>query len=123
MRLVDEKGSSPRVRGRLSFRTLPRGLQGLIPACAGQTRIHRTLLSGCRAHPRVCGADDVRRRELTGWRGLIPACAGQTVSPWAMSGSLRAHPRVCGADDNAMTAVKGTAGSSPRVRGRHVGDR
>ena len=53
-------GSSPRVRGRLKLRIKARVLEGLIPACAGQTGVEH-LCRGCDwAHPRVCGADDGR---------------------------------------------------------------
>jgi len=91
-------GSSPRVRGRLSPASISCPVSGLIPACAGQTRLPRTSGAAPGAHPRVCGADltdggtantlegsspRVRGRRDHAFQrnqqaGLIPACAGQT---------------------------------------------
>ena len=112
------RGSSPRVRGRLSHQTRGSHRPGLIPASAGQTphNVHRMGQRG--AHPRECGADcasrpppglvvgsspRVRGRPYR-WhddhhrRGLIPASAGQTPSSGRCAQNAGAHPRECGAD-------------------------
>ena len=54
-------GSSPRVRGRLLREHDFGVIEGLIPACAGQTLEHATARTAVAAHPRVCGADPVVR--------------------------------------------------------------
>ena len=55
------RGSSPRVRGKPVDRAVvPTGV-GLIPACAGKTSYGSARSSSPRAHPRVCGENQVRR--------------------------------------------------------------
>ena len=114
----DGEGSSPRVQGRRTHPDPRRERQGLIPACAGQTRSAVGCGEYSWAHPRVCRADWAEfqpTRADTGSsprvqgrrhdcylrvfsRGLIPSCAGQTVK--------------------AGIKGAGAAGSSPRVQGR-----
>ena len=50
-----DKGSSPRVRGKLTSRCRRLGVTGLIPACAGKTERIRAEFRIGGAHPRVCG--------------------------------------------------------------------
>ena len=91
-------GSSPRVRGKLRATQEGGALFGLIPACAGKTRECGAPIAPPRAHPRVCGENQVqvlkarvhdgssprvRGKQRRGARpsdarGLIPACAGKT---------------------------------------------
>ena len=52
---VPAAGSSPRVRGKLSFRALSERSGGLIPACAGKTFDSTARALCAEAHPRVCG--------------------------------------------------------------------
>ena len=94
-------GSSPRVRGtRRGVAQGPHG-PGIIPACAGNTRLQRREHEVVRDHPRVCGEHSggvSHVAQLTGSsprvrgtplrsapplseRGIIPACAGNTSSP------------------------------------------
>ena len=58
--LLRLRGSSPRVRGKRGFlfRCLLRG--GLIPACAGKTFFVWYSRARARAHPRVCGENQIR---------------------------------------------------------------
>ena len=112
------QGSSPRVRGKLSW-----GARWGI---------------GHVAHPRACGENYVSRYDsdiargssprvrgkhgtvvvLSEWGRLIPARAGKT--PGAPHAHQRdpAHPRACG--ENGVTHVFSaqSVGSSPRVRGK-----
>ena len=133
-------GSSPRVRGKPPTHRVHRYPCGLIPACAGKTPPRSD--NGCdnRAHPRVCGENqleasgmsvregssprvrgkpmsDLRRRTA---RGLIPACAGKTRFREHTISEPRAHPRVCGENlcDRGCSRLCG--GSSPRVRGKRA---
>ena len=137
-----ERGSSPRVRGKLAGRPELGGDLGLIPACAGKTPSPPSASPGTRAHPRVCGENmpgvgqdagktgsspRVRGKrippeeQVSGDR-LIPACAGKTRwRPWAPTRAT-AHPRVCG-ENGRMGGTPGRpSGSSPRVRGK-LGER
>ena len=109
-------GSSPRVRGKLCWRSLLLLRGGLIPACAGKTRAPTRAPGGRGAHPRACGENRstallcrpasgssprVRGKPRAGLqeaarRGLIPACAGKTPFPPPRCRGSWAHPRVCG---------------------------
>ncbi len=130
-------GSSPRVRGDRPSVNVHFPAPGLIPACAGRPfRIHRADNPG-KAHPRVCGATDVRDQLKmavegssprvrgdplpvntgSGSEGLIPACAGRPPPPARSVAGRRAHPRVCGATRLPRPDRQHRQGSSPRVRG------
>ena len=50
-----ERGSSPRVRGKLHTMYFLHSTGGLIPACAGKTRGRKPSSVMVGAHPRVCG--------------------------------------------------------------------
>ena len=135
---INTGGSSPRVRGRHHHQAPALDVTGLIPACAGQTQVHRHRTARDGAHPRVCGADGKPHAQLTNTQGssprvrvrlavqaiptrragLIPACAGQTTRSLWRSGASSAHPRVCGADLASASHAWNCGGSSPRVRGR-----
>ena len=93
-------GSSPRVRGTLEAGTYVFEADGIIPACAGNTRCSRPSRRCCRDHPRVCGEHSANaymeqatsgssprvrgthivRPARSACRGIIPACAGNTYS-------------------------------------------
>ena len=99
IRLVEQVGSSPRVRGKRKTTAASKGPHRLIPACAGKTAALRIAVHAHWAHPRVCGENLVltvglkppvgssprvrgKRGELEhryGLRRLIPACAGKTI--------------------------------------------
>ena len=131
-------GSSPRVRGKPRVPVSDSLSCGLIPACAGKTRIEANRCIGNRAHPRVCGENfagsitDVSlegssprvRGKLLGHAspettlGLIPACAGKTYVDIVGVVGYRAHPRVCGENSPTGILASQTTGSSPRVRGK-----
>ena len=109
-------GSSPRVRGKPRAVRHHAGQRGLIPACAGKTRVRSGAHYPRRAHPRVCGENPwrtfrgmfqagssprvrgkpTRSRALSFLDGLIPACAGKTTATTSSASAARAHPRVCG---------------------------
>ena len=132
------QGSSPRMRGK---RRLPRSrrlVEGLIPAYAGKTTHATSPRLIPRAHPRVCGENNLvnaihscstgssprMRGKLgtpqTGQRapGLIPAYAGKTTSILGFVQGAWAHPRVCGENFVAVDAGGLGEGSSPRMRGK-----
>ena len=132
------EGSSPRVRGKQIPRSSPEALRRLIPACAGKTQMLGDGLCEFKAHPRVCGENDVLKSRVYSQCGssprvrgkqhpsvyfpslfrLIPACAGKTRTLFLSSMDPRAHPRVCGENSALEDAHAGGQGSSPRVRGK-----
>ena len=133
----DRLGSSPRVRGTLGGSRNVIELDGIIPACAGNTWRIAPICSTCRDHPRVCGehfwtssidvpkvgsSPRVRGTQVRGYRlddfvGIIPACAGNTASKRPHRRRKRDHPRVCGEHAASCFCPRRSLGSSPRVRG------
>ena len=91
-------------------------VEGIIPACAGNTVSPLGYYRLYWDHPRVCGehsdtALDIIYQEGSSPRvrgtpkavpprriygGIIPACAGNTLYIGAKSSEKRDHPRVCG---------------------------
>ena len=132
-----EPGSSPRVRGT-PLKMRPSALvQGIIPACAGNTGMSRPDRLLPEDHPRVCGEHArllLRCAYIWGSSprvrgtlsrapdsylciGIIPACAGNTGSATLGASAPRDHPRVCGEHTTSAMMLTGVLGSSPRVRG------
>ena len=131
-------GSSPRVRGKRSWRRGRVGLRRLIPARAGKTRILNCWGWMGTAHPRACGENlDARpaptRRHGSSprvrgkrahedrrgtRRGLIPARAGKTHCRRLWGRLCGAHPRACGENNLSPDPLPAITGSSPRVRGK-----
>ena len=130
-------GSSPRVRGTRDQHREGASFQGIIPACAGNTRCPAARRALSRDHPRVC-------REHSRWTdpeegtvessprvrgtqgcsagrvkvsGITPACAGNTGHLARSPLPTRDHPRVCGEHVVSFVPVSSRTGSSPRVRG------
>ena len=133
-------GSSPRGRGKLDTVVRERHGEGLIPAWAGKTRLHRPTGRSCRAHPRVGGENlsvaatmtaptgssprgrgkRVRRPHAQAFTRLIPAWAGKTSSAPRGAAARRAHPRVGGENWTQSSGNDTGKGSSPRGRGKRV---
>ena len=78
-RLDGHLGSSPRVRGRRATAGEKQHAQGLIPACAGQTRHYAPTPPASRAHPRVCGADTFRSVHGCAVVGSSPRVRGRLL--------------------------------------------
>ena len=134
-------GSSPRGRGKRSFRTPTSCVFRLIPAWAGKTVHHPDHPGGPRAHPRVGGENRTAGRGVRGSTGssprgrgkhrsrpkglalggLIPAWAGKTIYAASLPPAHAAHPRVGG--ENGVIEAEGQLrqGSSPRGRGKRAG--
>ena len=134
------RGSSPRVRGKVVGNGLVKGLERIIPACAGKRACAPAGAPCGRDHPRVCGEKGsaassihatagssprvrgkgqrllVRRRVL----GIIPACAGKSSSAMGLMNAYRDHPRVCGEKLCRRRQDAEDTGSSPRVRGKDL---
>ena len=130
-------GSSPRMRGTLSWAHTCRPTPGIIPAYAGNTVRALTRPTAAWDHPRVCGEhtcgiveQGTRQGSSPRMRGtpvsiglrairlgIIPAYAGNTSSRTADGGHQRDHPRVCGEHHGSESDSEGLEGSSPRMRG------
>ena len=130
-------GLSPRVRGNPTASPIGCGVQGSIPACAGEPLRRPLCRPGRRVYPRVCGGTsregDLTREDaglsprVRGNRGRevppacrpgsIPACAGEPVSTSSWLKRERVYPRVCGGTARGPRRPAGSRGLSPRVRG------
>ena len=137
---LNDRGSSPRVRGKRWEEDRWTDPVGLIPACAGKMSGKAPSRNHGSAHPRACGEnakmmapdkwcagssprvrgklDQTQCRDLLG--GLIPARAGKTFTRQSSRWQEWAHPRACGENRYAQTASANRAGSSPRVRGKRA---
>ena len=93
-----DRGSPPRVRGKLSANTYDAKASRITPACAGKTKQEEYIYGDTEDHPRVCGENliigilaavikgspprvrgKLRDTEQPGTRTRItPACAGKT---------------------------------------------
>ena len=130
-------GLSPRVRGNQDRLLVAPGLDGSIPACAGEPRQARGDDGIAAVYPRVCGgtllAANVhaqikglsprvrgnlhRPDEYRHHPGSIPACAGEPAGQRIRRRRSGVYPRVCGGTFLANQPTIGTQGLSPRVRG------
>ena len=135
-----ERGSSPRVRGKLGVFGIVHESPRIIPARAGQTAARLTPRRFHPDHPRACGANKAFSRlamsafgsspRVRGKQGtvdltipenrIIPARAGQTGMCGRWVPVRSDHPRACGANPAALRALGAHVGSSPRVRGKPV---
>ena len=109
-------GSSPRVRGTASLSNKIDNIEGIIPACAGNSPALALRLTQERDHPRVCGEQRLKYISLRLNKGssprvrgtvflnqriqiqarIIPACAGNSCRSISERPCARDHPRVCG---------------------------
>ena len=134
----EQRGSSPRWRGKRGIQRGSAEPRRLIPALAGKTGLYYTSRAMYRAHPRAGGENAWKLKGkaiVSGssprWRGklavgarrrpmlrLIPALAGKTPCRRPPRRILPAHPRA-GGENVMMTSASGMSpGSSPRWRGK-----
>ena len=130
-------GSSPHARGTRAASPFRDALTGLIPACAGNTRIYTHTWKRGWAHPRMRGEHAVTAATTATAMGssphargthvftptpgkgdgLIPACAGNTLASSSAFAATRAHPRMRGEHLEHLIAQNDVLGSSPHARG------
>ena len=110
------KGSPPRMRGKVKLPLLDYSPAGITPAYAGKSSGRPLHSYNSWDHPRVCGEKSesyaimgvtlgspprmrgkgVRHREGAHSPGITPAYAGKRVMRRRSFAVLRDHPRVCG---------------------------
>ena len=133
-------GSSPRMRGKRTARTVGDVVHRIIPAHAGQTGAACAGPHSAADHPRACGANNWQILRITSRLGssprmrgkrhaqipvllpvrIIPAHAGQTLTAWIYPSSHADHPRACGANIPRALPLSYRSGSSPRMRGKRL---
>ena len=131
-------GTSPRVRGKLSFPVSPPPAAGYIPARAGEASTVMPGISHTWVHPRACGGSLQASREAAPSTGTsprvrgkppksriedrnhryIPARAGEADGKTGRFRAARVHPRACGGSGPVGFEPTTACGTSPRVRGK-----
>ena len=103
---IDDKGSSPRVRGTVRTFCIELGTIGIIPACAGNstTLINSGTLS--RDHPRVCGEQVESEHLLKRTIGSSPRVRGTATFPCLCAYIKRIIPACAGNRDNYQGSRK-----------------
>ena len=132
------RGLSPRVRGKLQYKSGGDPKGGSIPACAGEAGGVKESCCLREVYPRVCGGSDAAAKILLPSGGLsprvrgkppsaapiptmrrsIPACAGEAPSTTPPSRNRKVYPRVCGGSGGEGYGKPSALGLSPRVRGK-----
>ena len=116
-RQASATGLSPRVRGNPAALGQSAGLEGSIPACAGEPdRGQLRVRVECGLSPRVRGNRPAATRTRPP-SGSIPACAGEPSGGDPDEAAFRVYPRVCGGTTPAAIDSSCISGLSPRVRG------
>ena len=131
------QGSSPHARGTHDAVRHVGPVDGIIPACAGNTHAMRSAPRFSRDHPRMRGEHVKSRRVIhvrTGSSphargtprtvrqnrlsaGIIPACAGNTINIGVPLPLTRDHPRMRGEHFPQCKPEVKKSGSSPHARG------
>ena len=141
LRILDRRcavvGSSPRVRGTVRLCPDLLELGRVIPAGAGNSRVHSRRLPRDAGHPRGCGEQAVKWCAVKIPRGssprvrgtvrtavhiraglrVIPAGAGNRAPAPCPATAPAGHPRGCGEQITRPALLRDGRGSSPRVRG------
>ncbi len=134
---VPDGGSSPRLRGTVSFSAVCMFCLRFIPAPAGNRPHPSSVMPPASVHPRACG--EQHRVALAGHeeagssprlRGtaaakarqpvdqrFIPAPAGNSSSAGISAPPAPVHPRACGEQLRRQEREHLRTGSSPRLRG------
>ena len=133
-----QKGSPPRVRGKVMYLPPKTSSSGITPACAGKRGKIKCKKLAQWDHPRVCGEKTGCCRKAIRSRGspprvrgkapqdidhaqrirITPACAGKSWTVSAYKDAYRDHPRVCGEKAALKDPIPARLGSPPRVRGK-----
>ena len=130
-------GSSPHLRGTLCAGQERQGNRRFIPAPAGNTTGHPTVVAPKTVHPRTCGehwwpwtaprpasgssphlrGTPVVEKHPVGLVRFIPAPAGNTYPGRNQGAAGAVHPRTCGEHVTHVSDITRTLGSSPHLRG------
>ena len=131
-------GLSPRVRGKLYFKSNVSIFTGSITACAGETFTLSVFFVFLSVYHRVCGGNvlsllivlvlmglspRVRGKQTTVNRSTkitrsITACAGETAEAKSDIVLKEVYHRVCGGNSLCSDLSSSDRGLSPRVRGK-----
>ena len=134
------KGTSPRMRGKLTGISLAFQTIRNIPAYAGKTNCNGVLLVPLTEHPRVCGENPMMILSRLCKSGTSPRMRGKLRMLGYSDYVPEEHPRVCG-ENSVVCLYEGPSvgtspyagktgdhgragrvgkGTSPRMRGKHL---
>ena len=100
---IDDKGSPPQVRGKLSIGFCPAGKYRITPAGAGKTKRLPPCPAWRQDHPRRCGENYSPHTYSRKSAWSTPAGAGKTCSFLFVECLYKDHPRRCG--ENYLIAL------------------
>ena len=115
-----ERGSPPRMRGKLTIHVRYLQTVGITPADAGKTAKKRVRRRYTRDHPRGCGENCISRSIGTVQVGSPPRMRGKLCGGSHSHIARRDHPRGCGENVTAYDPAMSGTGSPPRMRGKLV---
>ena len=113
-----ERGSPPRMRGKLTIHVRYLQTVGITPADAGKTAKKRVRRRYTRDHPRGCGENCISRSIGTVQVGSPPRMRGKLCGGSHSHIARRDHPRGCGENVTAYDPAMSGTGSPPRMRGK-----
>ena len=134
------KGLSPHVRGNLEMALAAEGLQGSIPARAGEPSVEACSVADSGVYPRTCGGTHCAERPeaadlglsphvrgnleagdgFPGRDGSIPARAGEPSAFFCGVSISWVYPRTCGGTSSSQVHLLLSEGLSPHVRGNRA---
>ena len=132
------RGSPPRMRGKVSMIRPALAVLGITPAHAGKSCVCRGALRPSGDHPRACGekhsvmvivcpvsGSPPRMRGKAKCsstnaksKGITPAHAGKSPAAIKNLLKLQDHPRACGEKSSIRKTTPAYPGSPPRMRGK-----
>ena len=135
---VVQRGSPPRMRGKVRELLFSFHCARITPAYAGKSAANTWITNKIKDHPRVCGEKEGYRVVLTfpegspprmrgkgrgqalvvAGAGITPAYAGKRFRSPIPLASGKDHPRVCGEKNGARVISNTMMGSPPRMRGK-----
>ena len=138
VRMVEQPGSPPHMRGKDMGLRASRIAGGITPAYAGKRNRFRFASFYKRDHPRICGEKYLAAgfssrsrgspphmrgkgsfdKMAVSCLGITPAYAGKSVNRYHDYFSSRDHPRICGEKDLSKNFILPELGSPPHMRGK-----
>ena len=118
VRMVEQPGSPPHMRGKDMGLRASRIAGGITPAYAGKRNRFRFASFYKRDHPRICGEKYLAAGFSSRSRGSPPHMRGKVRT--ALSGTIgkKDHPRICGEKCLRMPLILRHLGSPPHMRGK-----
>ena len=111
-------GSSPLARGKLVRGRLTPDEDGIIPACAGETRTRHRAQPPRRDHPRLRGGNDVPEDAYHSRAGSSPLARGKHGAKYPSPQAMRIIPACAGETSTMSDRAASRIGSSPLARGK-----